>query len=313
MLHESERMFYGIIFEIRKFLSTKVRPYSTTSTPYDVNSSQNRLRYYYDQEKKRFQTRKENTMGGIIFITGATSGFGEACARRFAKEGRQLILAARRSDRLKALQDELSDETSVHIISMDVRSQEAVMTNLTNLPESLSGIDVLVNNAGLALGLAPAYESDIIDWNTMVDTNIKGLMYCTRALLPGMVERDQGHIVNIGSVAGDWPYPGGNVYGATKAFVKQFSQNLRADLFGSAIRVTNIEPGLAETEFSIVRFKGDRQKADKVYEGTQPITAEDIAEMVHWVVNLPPHLNINRIEVMPVCQTWGAFAIHRDN
>ena len=250
-------------------------------------------------------------MSGIILITGATSGFGEACARRFAKEGWQLILAARRKDRLKALQEKLGGETSVHIMVLDVRDQEAVMTGLTHLPEKFSEIDVLVNNAGLALGLEPAHASAISDWNTMVDTNIKGLMYCTRALLPGMVERNQGHIVNIGSVAGDWPYPGGNVYGATKAFVKQFSQNLRADLFGTAIRVTNIEPGLAETEFSIIRFKGDVKKAGKVYDGTHPITPEDIAAMVHWVVSLPPHININCLEVMPVCQTWGPFAIHR--
>ena len=251
-------------------------------------------------------------MRRIMLITGATSGFGEACARRFAREGWQLILAARRRDRLKALQVELGSETSVHTLSLDVRDQESAMTELTHLPEEFSEIDVLVNNAGLALGLEPAHESDISDWNTMVDTNIKGLLYCTRATIPGMVHRNKGHIVNIGSVAGDWPYPGGNVYGATKAFVKQFSQNLRADLFGTAIRVTNIEPGLAETEFSLVRFKGDKNKAEKVYEGTQPITAEDIAEMVYWVVNLPPHININRLEVMPVCQTWGAFAIHRD-
>jgi 3-hydroxy acid dehydrogenase/malonic semialdehyde reductase len=251
-------------------------------------------------------------MGGIILITGATSGFGEACARRFAKEGWQLILAARRIDRLKALQKKLGGKAFVHIVSLDVRNQEAVMTGLTQLPDKFSEIDVLVNNAGLALGLEPAQESDISDWNTMVDTNIKGLMYCTRATMPGMVERNQGHIVNIGSVAGNWPYPGGNVYGATKAFVKQFSQNLRADLFGTAIRVTNIEPGLAETEFSIVRFKGDAKKAAKVYDGTHPITPGDIAEMVYWVVSLPPHININRLEVMPVCQTWGPFAIYRD-
>ena len=251
-------------------------------------------------------------MGGIILITGATSGFGEACARRFAKEGWQLILAARRIDRLKALQKKLGGKAFVHIVSLDVRNQEAVMTGLTQLPDKFSEIDVLVNNAGLALGLEPAQESDISDWNTMVDTNIKGLMYCTRATMPGMVERNRGHIVNIGSVAGNWPYPGGNVYGATKAFVKQFSQNLRADLFGTAIRVTNIEPGLAETEFSIVRFKGDAKKAAKVYDGTHPITPGDIAEMVYWVVSLPPHININRLEVMPVCQTWGPFAIYRD-
>ncbi len=251
-------------------------------------------------------------MSGIILITGATSGFGEACTRRFAKEGWRLILAARRKDRLKALQEQLGGEASVHIMLLDVRDQEAVMAVLTQLPENFSEVDVLVNNAGLALGLEPAHESDVSDWNTMVDTNIKGLMYCTRALLPGMVERNRGHIVNIGSVAGDWPYPGGNVYGATKAFVKQFSQNLRADLFGTGVRVTNIEPGLAETEFSVVRFKGDSKKASKVYDGTRPLTGEDIAEMIYWVVSLPPHVNINRLEVMPVCQTWGAFAVHRD-
>jgi len=250
-------------------------------------------------------------MNGTMLITGATSGFGEACARRFAKEGWRFILAARREDRLKALQEELGGETSVHIVTLDVRDQEAVMTQLTNLPDNFSAIDVLVNNAGLALGLEPAHESDISDWNIMVDTNVKGLMYCTRAVLPDMVARNRGHIINIGSVAGDWPYPGGNVYGATKAFVKQFSRNLRADLFGTAIRVTNIEPGLAESEFSVVRFKGDTQKAAQVYDGTQPITPQDIAEMIYWTVNLPPHININRLEIMPVCQTWGPFAIHR--
>ena len=251
-------------------------------------------------------------MSGIMLITGATSGFGEACTRRFTKEGWKLILAARREDRLKDLQRELGGEASVHILALDVRDEEAAMNALTNLPENFSEIDVLVNNAGLALGLEPAHDSDISDWNTMVDTNIKGLMYCTRAVLPDMVARNRGHIINIGSVAGDWPYPGGNVYGATKAFVKQFSRNLRADLFGTAIRVTNIEPGLAETEFSVVRFKGDAEKAAQVYEGTQPITPEDIAEMIFWVVDLPSHININRLEVMPVCQTWGPFIVHRN-
>ena len=251
-------------------------------------------------------------MGKIILITGASSGFGEACARRFAKEGWRLILVARRTERIKALQEELAGKTSVHIIELDVRNQKAVMNELTHLPKNFSKIDVLVNNAGLALGLEPAPEAELSDWNRMVDTNIKGVMYCTRAVLPGMVKRNQGHIINIGSVAGDWPYPGGNVYGATKAFVKQFSRNLRADLYGTAIRVTNIEPGLAETEFSVVRFKGDKEKADKVYDGTQPITADDIAEMIYWVVSLPAHINVNRLEVMPVCQTWGPFAIKRD-
>lgn len=252
-------------------------------------------------------------MSGIILITGATSGFGEACTQRFVKEGWRLVLVARRNERLKALQQRLGGETSVHIVTLDVRNREAVMNELSNLPEKFSDVDVLVNSAGLAQGLEAAYEADVSDWDTMVDTNIKGLMYCTRAVLPGMVARNRGHIVNIGSVAGDWPYPGGNVYGATKAFVKQFSLNLRADLFGTPIRITNIEPGLAETEFSVVRFKGDGKKAAKVYEGTQPLTAEDIAEMIYWVASLPGHININRLEVMPVCQTWAPFAINRDS
>ena len=252
-------------------------------------------------------------MSGIILITGATSGFGEACTQRFVKEGWRLVLVARRNERLKALQQRLGGETSVHIVTLDVRNREAVMNELSNLPEKFSDVDVLVNSAGLAQGLEAAYEADVSDWDTMVDTNIKGLMYCTRAVLPGMVARNRGHIVNIGSVAGDWPYPGGNVYGATKAFVKQFSLNLRADLFGTPIRITKIEPGLAETEFSVVRFKGDGEKAAKVYEGTQPLTAEDIAEMIYWVASLPAHININRLEVMPVCQTWAPFAINRDS
>lgn len=251
-------------------------------------------------------------MNNTILITGATSGFGRACALRFATEGWQLVLAARRHDRLADLQQKLGNETPVYIIELDVRDQQAVVDKFENLPENFLAVDVLVNNAGLALGLEPAQQSKLSDWNVMVDTNIKGLMYCTRAILSGMVRRNRGHIVNIGSIAGDWPYPGGNVYGATKAFVKQFSRNLRADLFGTAVRVTNIEPGMAESEFSLVRFKGDREKADKVYQGTRPLTPEDIAEMVHWVVSQPPHININRLEVMPTCQTWGAFAVDRN-
>ena len=251
-------------------------------------------------------------MNKTILITGATAGFGEACAVRFANAGWRLILAARRNDRLKALQTSLGGATSVYTTVLDVRDQQAVTTELSSLPDNFSAIDVLVNNAGLALGLDPAHESELSDWDTMVDTNIKGLMYCTRVVLPGMIRRNRGHIINLGSVAGDWPYPGGNVYGATKAFVKQFSRNLRADLFGTAVRVTNIEPGLAESEFSVVRFKGDAEKAAKVYEGTQPITPADIAEMIFWVANQPPHININRLEVMATCQTWGPMAISRD-
>ncbi len=251
-------------------------------------------------------------MPKTILITGASSGFGKACARRFAQDCETLILAARRTDRLERLREELEDRSRVHVETLDVRLRKQVEDKLGNLPEGFSDVDVLVNNAGLALGLGRAHETDTDDWDTMVDVNIKGLMYCTRTVLPSMVKRNRGHIVNLGSVAGDWPYPGGNVYGSTKAFVKQFSRSLRADLLGTAIRVTNVEPGLAESEFSIVRFKGDEEKAKKVYEGVRPLTPEDIAEIVHWTVNLPPHVNINRVEVMPVCQGWGPLAVSRD-
>jgi NADP-dependent 3-hydroxy acid dehydrogenase YdfG len=173
-------------------------------------------------------------------------------------------------------------------------------------------VDLLVNNAGLALGLEPAHLTNIEDWERMIDTNIKGVVYCTRAILPFMVKRNKGHIINIGSVAGSWPYPGGNVYGSTKAFVAQFSRNLRNDLFGTKVRCTNIEPGMANTEFSTVRFKGDKNRADKVYENTKPLTSEDIAEAVYWCATLPEHVNINSIELMSVYQTWNAFRIYRD-
>ena len=251
-------------------------------------------------------------MKKTVFITGATSGFGKACAGRFAKEGWRLILAARRNERLQDLQKELGKMEPVHIITMDVRDRKAIQFGTENLPDEFKSIDVLINNAGLALGLEPANKADLDDWETMVDTNIKGLMYCTRSLLPGMTARKQGHIINIGSVAGNWPYPGGNVYGATKAFVKQFSNNLRADLLGTRIRVTNIEPGMAESEFSVVRFEGDKDKAAQVYEGMKPLTPDDIAEIVFWVASLPSHVNINSLEVMPTNQSWGPFAVQRN-
>lgn len=249
-------------------------------------------------------------MGKTILITGASAGFGAACARRYAGESNRLILAARRLEKLDDLQKELSG-IETHILELDVQNRNGVAETLAGLPEPFQNVDILINNAGLALGLEPAHEADLDNWETMVDTNIKGLMYCTRQILPGMVKRQRGHIVNIGSVAGSTPYPGGNVYGATKAFVKQFSNNLRADLHGTPIRVTNIEPGLADTEFSLVRFKWNAERAAKVYQGTQPLTAEDIAEMVYWVTSLPSHININRLEVMPVCQAWAPFSIYR--
>ncbi|MCG8070907.1 MAG: SDR family oxidoreductase [Candidatus Thiodiazotropha taylori] len=246
-----------------------------------------------------------------VLITGASSGFGEACARRFSEAGDDLVLCARRMDRLQALNDELSGNSEVVIQTLDVTDPQAVEGFLEALPEASREIDVLVNNAGLALGLQPAHEADLQDWQTMVDTNIKGLMHMTRLILPGMVQRRRGHIINIGSVAGSWPYPGGNAYGATKAFVQQFSRGLKADLVGTPLRVTNIEPGLAETEFSLVRMKGDAQQAADVYQGTQPLTGPDIAEIVYWVTALPPHVNINALEVMPVCQAWSPFAVDR--
>ncbi len=245
-------------------------------------------------------------MAKTILITGATSGFGKACAEHFAGQGWQLILSGRRSERLEQLQEQLGEAVR-QIISLDVRDREQVLAKLGSLVD----IDVLLNNAGLALGLKPSWEVDLDDWDTMVDTNIKGLMYCTRALLPQMVKRDSGHIVNIGSTAGAWPYPGGNAYGGTKAFVQQFSRNLRADLLGSKVRVTNLAPGMAESEFSQVRFKGDIESAAKVYQGAEALRPEDIAETVFWIVNRPAHVNINAIEVMPVDQAWGPLAVHR--
>jgi len=245
----------------------------------------------------------------IVFITGATSGFGAAAARRFAQDGCRLILAGRRTDRLEALAKELS--VPVHCLNLDVRNREAVEQAFASLPADFADIDVLVNNAGLALGLNPAEAASLDDWDTMVDTNIKGVMYCSRFALPGMVARKRGHIINIGSVAGVYPYPGGNVYGGTKAFVDQFSLNLRADLLGKGVRVTVIEPGMCETEFSLVRFKGDEGKADSVYAGMTPLSADDIANTIHWVATLPPHVNINRLEVMPTEQANSAFAVYR--
>ena len=245
-----------------------------------------------------------------VLITGASSGFGAAIARRFARDGAQLVLAARRADRLAALASELS--VPVHQLVLDVRERQAVGSAIAGLPLEFSAIDLLVNNAGLALGMQPAYEASLDDWDQMVDTNIKGLMYVTRAVLPGMVSRGRGQIINIGSTAGEWPYPGGNAYGASKAFVRQFSLNLRADLLGTPIRVTDLEPGLSEgTEFSEVRFHGDRARAQAVYRNTTPLAAEDIADTVHWLASRPAHVNVNTLSMMPVDQAFGPLAVQR--
>lgn len=250
--------------------------------------------------------------GRTVFITGATAGFGEAIARRYAAAGARLVVCGRRADRLQVIAGGLAP-APVHPVTLDVRDRKAVFEAVASLPAPFHDVDVLVNNAGLALGVGPAQETDLDDWDAMVDTNIKGLMYVTRAILPGMVERDRGHVVNLGSIAGAYPYPGGNAYGATKAAVAQFSLNLIADLVKTKVRVTNIEPGLCGgSEFSVVRYKGDTEKAAKVYEGTTPLTAEDVAEAVFWATSLPAHVNINRIEMMPVCQAPAGLAVHRE-
>ncbi len=246
-----------------------------------------------------------------ILITGATSGFGLACGRRFAAHGWQLIITGRRSERLQSLADEFP-ATPMHQFVLDVRERAQIEDMINTLPDQFKNIDVLLNNAGLALGVGPAQDADLDEWQTMIDTNITGLCILTRMVLPGMVARNCGHIINMGSVAGNYPYPGANVYGASKAFVQQFSKNLLTDLVSTKVRVTNIEPGLCRTEFSVVRLHGDRQKADNIYKGTEPITGDDIAEIVHWVTSVPSHVNINTVEVMPVCQSCGPFAIHRD-
>jgi 3-hydroxy acid dehydrogenase / malonic semialdehyde reductase len=246
-----------------------------------------------------------------IMITGATSGFGEATARLFAANGWKLILTGRRQERLAKLQSELGGPEQVHFCCFDITDRKAVEQAFNTLPDAFSNIDVLMNNAGLALGLEPADQTELDDWDQMVDTNIKGLMYCTRIALPKMKQQGAGYIINIGSIAGNWPYPGGNVYCASKAFVRQFSLAIRADLLGTGIRVTNIEPGNAETEFSMVRFKDDEQRAEGVYQKTVALTAQDIADTVLWLANTPPHVNVTTMEVMPTEQANGPLAIYR--
>lgn len=245
-----------------------------------------------------------------ILVTGATAGFGAAFAHRLIRDGHRVIGTGRRVERL----DRLSAELGANFLGLplDMTDLAAVDGFAQDLPDNWREIDVLVNNAGLALGLGPAYEADLKDWDRMIATNVLGLVHLTRAVLPQMVARDDGLIVNLGSVAGDYPYPGGHVYGATKAFVLQFSLNLRADLAGKNVRVSTIEPGMVTgSEFSQVRFAGDEAKAAAVYAGTQSLTPEDIAETLSWLVSLPRHVNINRIELMPTCQSAGPFNVKR--
>jgi len=248
-------------------------------------------------------------MTKTIMITGATSGFGAATAKRFAAAGWRVVATGRRAGRLQALADELGAD-NVHVAAFDIRDAEAMQAALDALPQGFRDIDVLVNNAGLALGTAPAQRADLTQWRTMIDTNITALATLTHALLPTLIAR-KGLIANLSSIAATYPYSGGNVYGASKAFVTQFSLGLRADLHGTGVRVTSIEPGLAQTEFTLVRTKGDQAASEALYQDAHPITGDDIAETLWWVANLPPHLNVNRLEVMPVSQSFAGFQIHR--
>jgi len=247
----------------------------------------------------------------VVFVTGASAGFGEAICRKLIADGYKVIGSARRLNKLTSLAAELGDNFLP--LQLDVTQKDAVDNLLLGLPQGFKDIDILINNAGLALGMEPAYQANYDDWETMVHTNIIGLMHLTRVILPTMVERNFGYIINLGSTAGNYPYSGGNVYGATKAFVKQFSANLRTDLWGKKIRVTNIEPGLCGgTEFSNIRFHGDKEQAEAVYKNVNFITAEDIANTISWLVDTPAHFNVNSLEIMPVAQAPAGLAISRE-
>ncbi|HUU74064.1 MAG TPA: SDR family oxidoreductase [Burkholderiales bacterium] len=248
-------------------------------------------------------------MSKTVLITGATSGFGKASVHRFANAGWRVVATGRRAERLQKLVDELGAD-KVYAAAFDIRDPAAMDAALAKLPEPFSNIDLLINNAGLALGTAPAQKADLEQWNTMIDTNIRALAALTHKLLPALIKR-KGAIINISSVAASYPYPGGNVYGGTKAFVVQFTLGLRSDLHGTGVRVTSVEPGMAETEFTLVRTKGNQEASDTLYKGASPMTGEDIADTLLWIASLPPHMNINRIELMPVNQSFSPFQVHR--
>lgn len=247
----------------------------------------------------------------VVFITGATSGFGAAAARRYVAAGGKVIATGRREDRLVQLRDELGAE-NCHIIALDVRDRHQMEAAIAAIPAPFDAINIVLANAGLALGIGPAAEASLDDWQTMIDTNVSGLVYTVRLLLPGLIARGGGHVVTLGSVAGEFAYPGASVYAASKAFVKHFALAIRSDLQGKNVRVTDIEPGLTETEFSVVRFNGDEAKANNVYSGTKPMSAEDIAESIFWATSLPEHVNVNKIQLMATTQAIGAFDIYRE-
>lgn len=249
-------------------------------------------------------------MSKTLMITGATSGFGRAAAARFAGAGWRVVATGRRAERLDALAAELGRDR-IHPLAFDMRDEVAMRRAIDGIHAGFRDIDVLVNNAGLALGTAPAQRADLAQWRQMIDTNVTALATLTHLLLPRLIER-RGAIVNIGSVAGSYPYTGGNVYGGTKAFVSQFSLGLRSDLHGTGVRVTSLEPGMAETEFTLVRTGGDAAASDTLYQGANPITPDDLADAIFWIANLPAHLNINRLEIMPVRQSFAGFQVARE-
>ena len=248
-------------------------------------------------------------MNKIVLITGASSGIGEGCARKFASEGARLILNARSVDKLEALAQDLKEKygTDSYIMPFDVRDRKAASEALASLPAEWQAIDVLINNAGLVIGVDKEHEGDLDEWDIVIDTNIKSLLSMTRMVVPGMVERGRGHIINIGSIAGDAAYPGGSVYCATKAAVKALSDGLRIDLVDTPLRVTNIKPGMVETNFSVVRFRGDKDKADNVYKGIRPLTGEDIAEVAYFAASAPEYMQIAEVLVMPTNQATGTI------
>lgn len=247
----------------------------------------------------------------IVLVTGATSGIGRAAALNLGRDARGVVVVGRRADRLNALVEEIGADRAL-AVACDVRDHDALAAALSALPAPFDAVDVVVHSAGLALGLEKADKADLAQWDEMIATNVRALVHLTRDLLPGMVARGRGHVVTIGSVAGTYPYPGGNVYGATKAFVAQFALNLRAELLGTGVRVTNVEPGMVESGFSVTRFSGDETKAKKVYEGMTPLSPDDIADAIRYAVDAPPHVNVNRIELMPTDQAFGPFAVHRN-
>jgi len=257
----------------------------------------------FKEEKMTTQQRP------VVLITGATSGFGLATAKKFAQDGYPLIITGRREERLQALSDELAPLTEVFFYVLDVRDSEAVATFSQQIPEAFKQVGILVNNAGLALGTEPADKAALADWHTMIDTNVTGLVNVTHSLLPTLREQESASIINLASIAANWAYPGSHVYGASKAFVAQFSRNLRSDFAGTGIRVTSLEPGLSESEFSLVRFKGDQEKYDQIYNNAKALQPEDIANIIFWIAEQPAHININSLEVMPTSQAWDNFKI----